>query len=71
MVVQEQADTISMYDDGVLSYAAVVAETTTAAVDEVALATGLPEGQVAARLTLALDEEGAPPLCWRRWREAK
>ena len=58
MVVQEQADSISMYDDGVLSYAAVVAETTTAAVDEVALATGLPEGQVAARLTLALDEEG-------------
>ena len=57
MVVQEQADSISMYDDGVLSYAAVVAETTTAAVDEVALATGLPEGQVAARLTLALDEE--------------
>ena len=63
MVVQEQTDTISMYDDGVLSYAAVVAETTTAAVDEVALATGLPEGQVAARLTLALDEEGrATPL---------
>ena len=31
MVVQEQTDTISMYDDGVLSYAAVVAETTTAA----------------------------------------
>ena len=63
MVVQEQADTISMYDDGVLSYAAVVAETTTGAVDEVALATGLPEGQVAARLTLALDEEGrATPL---------
>ena len=63
MVVQEQTDTISMYDDGVLSYAAVVAETTTGAVDEVALATGLPEGQVAARLTLALDEEGrATPL---------
>jgi hypothetical protein len=33
MVVQEQTDTISMYDDGVLSYAAVVAETTTAAAD--------------------------------------
>ena len=57
MVVQEQADTISMYDDGVLSYAAVVAETTTAAVDEVSLATGLPECQVAARLELALDAE--------------
>ncbi|MFI5073878.1 MAG: hypothetical protein ACHP7G_02495, partial [Actinomycetales bacterium] len=58
MVVQEQADSISMYDDGVLSYAAVVAETTTAAVDEVALATRLPESQVAARMNQALVEVG-------------
>jgi hypothetical protein len=57
MVVQEQADTMSMYDSNVVSYEAVVAETTTAAVDEVALATGLSEGHVAARLELALDRE--------------
>ena len=63
MVVQEQADSISMYSNDVMSFAAVVAETSTAAVDEVALATGLPEGQVAARLTLALDDEQrATPL---------
>jgi hypothetical protein len=58
MVVQEQADTISvMYDNDAVSYSAVAAETMTTAVDEVALATGLPESQVAARLELALDPE--------------
>ena len=63
MVVQEQADSISMYSNDSVSYQTVVAETSTAAVDEVVLATGLSEGQVAARLTLALDEEQrATPL---------
>ena len=57
MVVQEQADVLSMYEDGAVSHSAVVAETMTAAVDEVALATALPEGHVAARLELALDAE--------------
>ena len=57
MVVQEQADSISMYTNDAVSYQAVTAETTTAAVDEVALATGLSEGQVAGRLELALDFE--------------
>ena len=34
MVVQEQADAISMYDNDAVSYSAVVAETVTATVDE-------------------------------------
>ncbi len=63
MVVQEQADLVSMYGNDMVSFAAVADETTTAAVDEVALATGLSEGQVAARLSLATNrEERATPL---------
>ena len=63
MVVQEQADLVSIYGSDVASFAAVADETTTAAVDEVALATGLSEGQVAARLSLATNrEERATPL---------
>jgi hypothetical protein len=63
MVVQEQADIVSIYGTDVVSSAAVADETTTAAVDEVALATGLSEGQVAARLSLATNsEERATPL---------
>ncbi len=57
MVVQEQADVLSIYEDGAVSHSAVVAETMTAAVDEVSLATGMPEGHVAARIELALDAE--------------
>jgi hypothetical protein len=57
MVVQEQADTISVYGNDMVSFAAVADETTTAAVDEVALATGMSEGQVAARLVLAANRE--------------
>ena len=57
MVVQENADWRSVYDHDVVSFATVQAETLTASVDEVALATGLPEGQVAERLALSLDEE--------------
>ena len=63
MVVQENADWRSLYDHNVASFATVQAETMTASVDEVALATGLPEGQVAERLALALDDEQrATPL---------
>ena len=50
MVVQEKADWISLYDRDLPSFATVQAETTAASVDEAALATGLPEGQVAERL---------------------
>ncbi|MEP6629064.1 MAG: DUF222 domain-containing protein [Lapillicoccus sp.] len=62
MVVRANADLVGPHD-GPLAYASVVAETTTATVDEVALATGLPEGQVAARLALALDvDQRAAPV---------
>jgi hypothetical protein len=57
MIVQENADAFALYDHDVASFGNVMAETTTASVDEVALATGLAEGQVADRLALALDEE--------------
>lgn len=64
MVVQEQADTISMYGNDMVSFAVVADETRTATVDEVAVATGLSEGQVAARLSLAMntEERGTPLL---------
>ncbi|HEU4329812.1 MAG TPA: HNH endonuclease [Lapillicoccus sp.] len=63
MVVQENADWMAQSDGDIASFATVQGETMTASVDEVALATGLPEGRVADRLTLALDEEQrATPL---------
>ncbi len=66
MVVRANADLVNPpagAHDGPLAYASVVAETTTATVDEVALATGLPEAQVAARLALALDvDQRAAPV---------
>jgi hypothetical protein len=58
MVVQENVEEIGHYTANAVSYDAVVAETITSTVDEVALATGLPEGAVAARLDLAKNEEG-------------
>jgi hypothetical protein len=58
MVVRENVEKIGHYTANAVSYEAVVAETVTATVDDVALATGLPEGAVAARLDLARNEEG-------------
>ncbi len=49
--------------EGATAHATITSETTTATVDEVALATGLPESQVAARLALALDaQQRAAPV---------
>jgi len=58
MVVRENVEEIGHYTADAVSYEAAVAETITSTVDEVALATGLPEGAVAARLDLAKNEEG-------------
>ena len=58
MVVRENVEEIGHYTPNAVSYAAVIAETITSTVDEVALATGLPKGAVAARLDLARNEEG-------------
>jgi hypothetical protein len=57
LVVEENADNISYYTGGEVSYQAVLEEAMTATVDEVVLATGLPQGQVFSRVTLALDEQ--------------
>lgn len=64
MVVQENADNASQDGGyGLLGHRTVMAETMTASVDEVALATGLPEGQIATRLELALDpDQRSTPL---------
>jgi hypothetical protein len=62
LVVRENAALMGPHE-GAMARATIVAETTTATVDEVALATGLPESQVAARLALALDvEQRAAPV---------
>jgi hypothetical protein len=62
MVVRENVEEIGRYTPNAVSCAAVIAETITSTVDEVALATGLPEGAVAARLDLARNEEGRSGL---------
>ena len=66
MVVQEQADSISMYTNDAVSYQAVAAETTDGrrgrggAGDRAA---GRPGRR---RLELALDRGAGSPHCWRR-----
>lgn len=55
LVVEENAASTAFYVAGAMDHAAVVSETMTAAVDEVALATGLAVSAVSGRVQLAMD----------------